>query len=222
MAKVLMVEDDVVLALSVKALLAQEGYQVETTCSGEDALQLLTYTRTDLLILDWNLPDIEGPDVCKSLRARKNPTRILMLTGKNTMDDKECGFQCGADDYLTKPFDPRELVMRVKALLRRPETVFQEMLEVSGVSLNLIDKTVCIDGTVIPFHKRDFDVLEFLMKNAGAYFTAEDLLSSVWSSMDESGNNAVRQAILRIRRQLGTYGECLENRYGHGYRFKKT
>ncbi len=221
MAKVLIIEDDIALSLSVKALLLQESYQVETTSSGEDGLQLLLFSKVDLLILDWNLPDMDGPSVCKALRDRGDPTRVLMLTGKTSIDDKECGFLCGADDYLTKPFDPRELLMRAKALLRRPEVVHEQRLDVAGVVLNLVDRSVIVEGTVIPFHKRDYDVLELLMRNAGTYFTTEELLARVWAASDESGNNAVRQAILRIRRQLGNRGDCIENRYGHGYRFGK-
>ena len=142
MSKILLVEDDLEIAGWLSDWFKQENFVFETTDNGEDALQLLEQFEFDVIILDWGLPDITGIEVCKRYRSKGGDTPVLFLTGKGEIDDKEVGLDSGADDYLTKPFDVRELAARVRSLLRRPKQILPVELTVRGVALDLKTRVV--------------------------------------------------------------------------------
>jgi OmpR-family two-component system manganese-sensing response regulator len=218
MPKILIVEDDLELAEVVSAGLTARDYTVEHLTDGTEALYLLKYYHFDLAILDWEVPGISGVDVCKEFRKWGGKTPILMLTGRTTTTDKEVAFDIGADDYLTKPFEFRELAARIRALLRRPPDVQKTVIDVGRLSMNLTDMTVTIDGQQIKIKAAEFELLELFMKSPGRLFTLAELLNKVFPSDSEATDNAVRQRIFRLRRALGEFEWMIESVSGYGYK----
>jgi len=223
MAKVLIVEDDEEVANLIKDWLTRENYIVEVTHSGQDATAFLTNFKYDAIVLDWQLPDLEGVEICRRVRAKKDNTPILMLTGKSTLDSKEEGLDAGADDYLTKPFEPKELSARLRALLRRASRAMDNLLKVGPVSLNPRTHKVMIDDIEVTMFPKDFALLEFLMRNAGQFFDAEAILNHVWTAEEGFGPENVRQSIHRIRTTLDSHVQpsLIENIRNLGYRIRQ-
>lgn len=164
MAKILFVEDDLDLAQRVIQCLKAEEHVVEHSASGLDAATVLEYGEFDLLIFDWSLPDLSGVELCKQFRSRGGKTPVIMLTGKTTTSDKEQGLDSGADDYMTKPCDVRELLARIRALLRRPPAILGTILQVGDLTLDTRWHTVTMAGNNVTLQPREFALLEFLMK----------------------------------------------------------
>jgi two-component system, OmpR family, manganese sensing response regulator len=217
MAKILLVEDDSNLSDMVEDWLAFERHTADVAADGNAALQFLhTYTY-ELIILDWELPGVMGIDICRRFRQDGGKTPILFLTGKSAVDDKEAGFEAGADDYLTKPFASRELMARVKALLRRPPELLGDKLRVGTLELDRQAHTLMQAQSTIQLSPREFTVLEFLMRHPNQFFTADALLDRVWPANAEVSIDSVRVCIKRIRSKLGD--SCpIESLAGHGYR----
>lgn len=165
MVKILVVEDDPEFAMTLVDGLIMERFTVEHSPSGTDCIELLRVTEYDLVILDWNLPGLTGIEVLRQYRARDGKTPILMLTGKSDVEDKEKGFETGADDYLTKPFHMRELVARVRALLRRRIVEPSNMLSVRSIVLDPAKHRVTKGGAEVHISPRDFALLEFFMRH---------------------------------------------------------
>ncbi len=207
MAKILFVEDDVELADSVIAHLRLEKHVVEHCADGESALAAVAVYSYDLLILDFVLPDINGDEISRRCRNDQLKTPILMLTGQTKIDDKERGFDAGADDYLTKPFDLRELSARIRAILRRPDLVSRDVLASRDLTLDSAKAKVMRAGQEIRLQAKEFALLEFLLRHRGHVYSAEDLLGKVWSSDSESSPEAVRQTIKRLRDKIDVDGE---------------
>jgi DNA-binding response OmpR family regulator len=220
MAKVLLVEDDKVLQDTVADFLRSERHEVEAIADGGEASGRLRHYHYDLVVLDWNLPTKEGLDVLKEYRSQGGTTPILMLTGKGHIDDKTTGLDSGADDYLTKPFDIRELSSRVRVLLRRPNTGSTDILTAGSVSLDMQTHTVKQNGEPISLMPKEFALLEFLIRHRNQVFSVDDLLNRVWSSESDSTTDAVRQCITRLRRKLDREGQkpLITTVTGVGYR----
>jgi len=220
MAKILVVEDDQVMGLAVKTALESRKHTVELVGDGLDAIGRLEMFGYDIVVLDWAVPGISGIEVLKKYRQRKGHASILMLTGKGHIEDKQEGFETGADDYLTKPFDLRELIARVDALLRRGRTFQDEILRFKNVELNVKSRVAYIDGVDIALSSTEFSLLEFLMRRPSRYFTVNDLLDQVWSGESEVSEHAVRQCISRLRGKLESTGceSILKTAKGLGYR----
>lgn len=219
MAKILLVEDDPRVAESISQWLTHQRYVVEIAATGPQAEDLLASYRYDVLIVDWGLPGKSGVDVCKSFRERGGRTPILMLTAKSTVEEKTTGLDAGADDYVTKPVDVRELGARLRALLRRPEAVVANELQVGELCLDRANCSVVRDGETIQLTNREYALLEFLMRHPGQYFTAETLLERVWSSEIDTTALSVRVCIKRLRDKIDVDGESyIENSKGLGYR----
>src|SRR5271170_2651766 len=164
MPRVLVVEDDELILDLVSTELRHEHYFVETATNGEAALQMLKLNDYDLLILDWNVPKVSGVDICRKLRFAGDRLPVLLMTGKTKTAEKVLGFDSGADDYLTKPFDVEELLVRAKALLRRASSnVTQGVLKVGGIELDVTAYQVTKDGTEIKLIPKEFAILETLM-----------------------------------------------------------
>jgi DNA-binding response OmpR family regulator len=207
MAKILYVEDDEAIASSVEEWLAGDNHVVEIAVSGEDALQLLGNFEYDLVLLDWNLPGIDGLEVCRRYRKDGGKAWIIFLTARGDVDHKETGLDEGADDYLVKPFDIRELVARVRSALRRSDTKYQPELKISGVSLNPSTRTVLIAGSSFRLTPRESAVLEFLMRNPNRQFGAKSILTSVWPSEAEVTEGVVRTTMLNLRQKFSAAGK---------------
>ena len=202
MAKILLIEDDAQYAGVVKDWLELEHHTVELADNGKDAIDQLRVYKFDLVIIDWGLPKMSGLDVCAQFRSAGGATPILMLTGKNAIDEKETGLDAGADDYLTKPANLRELSARVRALVRRSGGISGNVLKIRDIVLNATTHVVERNGKEISLFPREFALLEHLMRHPNQVFSAEDLLDRVWSSDTEASPHTVRSCINRLRSKL--------------------
>jgi two-component system, OmpR family, manganese sensing response regulator len=224
MAKIFLVEDDLEISENVRDWLQNcDNHIVELAENGRDALEHLRFYSYDLIILDWDLPALTGLDLCQEFRKRGGNTPILFLTGKREMINKEAGFDAGADDYLTKPFNVRELGLRVRALLRRPPSVFKgTVLEARHLQLDPGAALVTANGESVKLNAKEYALLEFFMRHPGQLFSAEALLDRVWKSSSESTTEAITTCIKRLRKKLDVEGEpsIITTLHGQGYRFE--
>jgi DNA-binding response OmpR family regulator len=178
---VLVVEDEPAIAELERLYLAREGFSVQVVRTGEDALQAVRALRPVAVILDVGLPGMDGAELCRRLRDEQDDTPVLFVTARDEEVDRVLGLELGADDYVTKPFSPRELVARVKAVLRRGRLVEGGVpLEVGAVRLYPDQRRVEVDGVEVEFTATEFDLLAYLMRQPGRVFSREELLSAVW------------------------------------------
>ncbi|MBA3858067.1 MAG: DNA-binding response regulator [Cyanobacteria bacterium PR.3.49] len=221
MAKLLVVEDDSNLADSVVDMLKSENHMVEFTPNGMDAANLLAVSAYDLIVLDLGLPDKDGIEVLKEYRGRGGRGKVLILTGRGKIEEKEQGLDLGADDYLTKPFHVKELAARVRALLRRPEGVVAEVLRTATFELNAKTFTFTKGGVEVPLTKREFTLLEFLMRHPNQVFSSEAIIARVWQSDSEASADTVKVYINRLRNKLGDNLDAeIKTVYGVGYKLE--
>ena len=221
MAKILIVEDDRDLCTIVSDSLGAQSHTVDMVHCGEEGRDRLLYYEYDLAILDWELPKMTGVQILKELRDSGNVMPILMLTGKKDTDEKSLGLDTGADDYLTKPFEMKELQSRVRALLRRPQTFLSTQLQVSGLTLDTGSHKVTRDGQEIKLLPKELSLLEFFMRHPGQVFTAEAVLNRVWSSESEASPESFRTCLKRLRQKIDASDESIiEYVHGLGYRLK--
>jgi DNA-binding response OmpR family regulator len=221
MAKILLVEDDLDLRGRVEKWLAAERHSVETCDNGRDAMDLLYSQKYDLIILDWVLPELHGVEVCRLYRGKGGETPVLMLTGRGSVTEKEMGLDAGADDYLLKPFDPRELSARIRALLRRPRELLSEELEIGDMVIDTKKCKVTKNGAEVALLPLEFSLLAFFAKHPGVVFSAETLLARVWPVNSDASTEAVRTCIKTLRRKIDDAGKSSSIRtvYGVGYEF---
>lgn len=220
MAKVLVIEDEVDFSELIGSWLKNEHYTVETVANGEDGLDRLKFYKYDVIILDWVLPGISGVEVCRAYRSSGGITPILMLTSKKHVDEKEAGLDAGADDYLTKPFELKELSARVRALLRRPSAFSGSVLKVGNLELEPNSFRVTRNGEEISLLPKEFALLEFLMRHPNQVFSAEAILDRVWASESEASPETIRTYIKRLRKKLDVEGKpsMLATVHGVGYK----
>jgi len=223
MAKILVVDDDKLLTKLIRQNLERERYLVDEAYDGPEALDLLKEFRYDLVILDWELPSTSGIEVLKHFRSQGGTIPVLILTGsKISVENKETGLDTGADDYLLKPFEPKELSARVRALLRRPTSIRPEVLRCGHIELDTTHGKVFKKGAEVKLTKIEYVLFEFFMKHPHQIFTVDDLIDSVWKSEAAIERGAVRVCISRIRNKLEDAGQppLIENQYGLGYRLE--
>jgi DNA-binding response OmpR family regulator len=228
--QILLVEDTLELATLISAELRAAGFEVQHCEQGEAALQLLKSQPCDLLILDWMLPDIAGIEVLRQLRSVSG-LPVLMLTARDTELDRVLGLELGADDYLTKPFSMRELLARVRALLRRRSLIEQTlqadqsrnqgMLELGELRIDPQAHQASLGGRVIDLSRTEFALLYLLASNPGRVFSRAYLLDTLWNEQYVSGDRSVDNAVLRLRRKIDPFGEQLETVWGVGYRWRR-
>jgi OmpR-family two-component system manganese-sensing response regulator len=221
MSKILIVDDEQDLAEGLRRSLARDQHLVEVAYDGREAIDMLAVSKYDLIVLDWMMPKQSGIDVCKWLRDKQDRTPILMLTAKGELEDKEKGLDSGADDYLTKPFHLREFQARVRALLRRGSSVAtSHVLTYGKITLDAQARKVTRDGAEIKLEPKEFNLLEFLMRNPNQAFTADALVTRVWESDTEVSSDAVRVYIRYLRKKLDVPGtdSIIETVHGSGYR----
>jgi DNA-binding response OmpR family regulator len=222
--RILVVDDETDLAEAVASSLRREGYAVDVANTGHSALDRLSVNSYDLVTLDLNLPDIDGREVCRLIRtdSRLDPgTRVLMLTGRDHIDDRVAGLDDGADDYLVKPFALRELSARVRTLLRRDVAGTDAVLRVGRLHLDTARHTVQWDQTAIELTTKEFALLRYFMTHPGEVLSQERLLEHVWDEMVDPFTNTARVTVGTLRRKLAaasTGDQLIETVIGAGYR----
>ena len=217
--RVLVVEDERVLADTLAEGLREEAMAVDVVYDGDDALELASYNEYDVVVLDRDLPTVHGDDVCRELVAGRSPGRILMLTAAGDVEDRVDGLSLGADDYLPKPFVFSELVARVRALARRSGAPVPPVLERRGIRLDPHRRRVARDGREVRLTKKEFAVLEELMRAEGGVVSAERLLERAWDENIDPFSNIVRVTMATLRRKLGQ-PPVIETVTGSGYRLE--
>jgi two-component system OmpR family response regulator len=201
-AKILFAEDDLDLAGRIEHWLVHEHHALETVYDGLKAMENLQFFKYELAILDWGLPHMTGIDICKKFRAAGGTTPILMLTGRDQIEEKETGFDAGADDYLTKPFHMKELSARIRALLRRPSGFTGTELKVRTIELNTTTHKVTQGGNAVQLAPKEFALLEFLMRHASKVVSSDQLLEHVWSSDSDATSETIYTYIKTLRKKL--------------------
>jgi two-component system cell cycle response regulator CtrA len=218
--RVLLVEDDSNTAQSIALLLKSEGFICDTTDLGEDGLEIGKLYDYDIILLDLMLPDIDGYEVLRRLRAARVNTPILILSGLNEMDSKLKGLGFGADDYLTKPFDRRELVARIQAIVRRSKGHSESVIKTGKLAVNLDTRTVEIAGQPLHLTGKEYSILELLALRKGTTLTKEMFLNHLYGGMDEPELKIIDVFICKLRKKLSaaTGGEnYIETVWGRGY-----
>jgi DNA-binding response OmpR family regulator len=215
--RVLIVEDEQVLADAIAMGLRRAAMAVDVAYDGAGALERTSVNDYDVVVLDRDIPQIHGDDVCRQLVAGGSSARILMLTAAGELDDKVAGLALGADDYLAKPFAFAELMARVRALARRSSPPLPPVLERAGVRLDPNRREVTRDGQPIVLTNKEFAVLEVLMRAGGTVVSAEHLLEKAWDEYIDPFTNVVRVTIMTLRRKLGD-PPVIDTVPGAGYR----
>ncbi|RST23336.1 DNA-binding response regulator [Streptomyces sp. WAC04770] len=215
--RVLVVEDEEFLAGMIAEGLRRDAVAVDIAPDGPTALEKLRFGAYDVMILDRDLPGLHGDEVCRQVVAARLLTRILMLTAAGTVRDRVAGLGLGADDYLTKPFAYDELLARVLALGRRSRPALPPVLERAGLTLDTARRQVCRDGRFLALSRKEFAVLETLLRAEGAVVSGDDLIEEVWEEDTSYRTNAVRVTLSKLRTKLGA-PPVIETVPGAGYR----
>lgn len=221
--KILIVEDELKIAEFIKLGLKEEGYVADTSGDGETGLEMARSGNYDLVVLDLNLPGIDGLTVCRTLRSENNFVPILMLTVRNKVTDKVNGLDSGANDYLTKPFAFEEFLARVRALLRKNDGVLATKLKVADLELDLITHKVHRAGNEIELTSKEYTLLEYLMQNAGNIITRVMIIERVWEYDFDPFTNVVDVYInhLRVKIDKGFESKLIHTVRGRGYTVKE-
>ena len=223
--RILVVDDEEDLCEILKFNLENEGYFVDTANSAEEALKM-ELTQYDLLLLDVMMGEISGFKMANMLKKNKATASIpiIFITAKDTENDTVTGFNLGADDYISKPFSLREVIARVKAVLRRTSPTqgkeVQEQLQYKGLLVDITKKKVSIDGIEISLTKKEFEILLLLLQNKGRVFSREDILAKVWQEEVYVLDRTIDVNITRLRKKISEYGKCIVTRLGYGYCFE--
>lgn len=219
-----MVDDEQDLCEILKFNLETEGYEVETADSAESALTL-DLTTFDLLLLDVMMGEMSGFALAKHLKKQDDTKDIpiIFLTARDTENDTVTGFNLGADDYISKPFSIREVIVRVRAVLRRTSKESDEhqpsTINYQGLELNLDKKTVSVDGEPVPFTKTEFEILHTLLEESGRVFSRQELIAKIWPADVFVLDRTVDVNITRLRKKIGRFSKCIVTRLGFGYFF---
>ncbi|MCR8923009.1 response regulator [Dasania sp. GY-MA-18] len=214
--QLLLVEDDHLLAKGLQQALAKQGHAVNAVSTGEAALHVVNTEPPDIVILDLGLPDMDGIAVLKRLRKKKADLPVLILTARNELDDKIYGLDCGADDYLAKPFDVAELFARLRVLERRLATHKSSEITIGDVSLDIQKNTVSFQSADIELSRREYMLLKSLMENAGRIQTRDTLEARLYSWGEEVSSNALEVHIHHLRKKLGA--DFIKTVRGVGYK----
>ena len=222
--KILLVDDEPALTQPLSRLLTREGYVVDVARDGLVGGQLAATGSYDLLILDWMLPHLTGLQICQQLRDRGDLTLVLFLTAKDTLDDLTIGLDAGADDYLVKPFELRELLARVRALCRRGQVAtpqpIQSRLQVDDLELDLDNQLAYIGGRSVELSEKETQLLGYLMQHAGQVLTHHQIQAYLWGENNPPNSNVLAALVRLLRRKVEVKGspELIQTVYGKGYR----
>ena len=224
---ILLVDDEIELTNALSVILTQEGYRVDVAKEGKKAIELVNQQEYDLLILDWMLPQQSGIEICRQLRRQGKATPVLFLTAKDTIDDRVMGLDAGADDYLVKPFELRELLARVRALLRRSPNFEakmvnkQQKVKVADLELDLENQLAYRRDRVIRLSDKEINLLKFFMDHEDQLVTHEQIYQSLWQEDEQPSSNVIAALVRLLRRKIEAKGEfpLIHTVYGRGYRF---
>lgn len=228
MIKVLVVDDEASISSAIAYALGREGFTVGTAADGEEALEQVAAFQPEVMVLDVMMPKLNGYEVCKRLDDSNRPA-VMLLTVKNDIVDKVLGLELGADDYMTKPFDIRELVARVKALARRsrrqelpaPDTAIEGRIELGTLWIDVPSRTVKVAGQELELTPKEFDLLTLLASHPERVYTREALLEQVWEMDFVGGTRTVDIHVQRLRKKLGEHQDLIQTVYGIGYKSKR-
>lgn len=221
--KILIADDDKVVHESLGIYLEREGYLYDSAFDGEETLDLANRNVYDLIILDLMMPKISGTEVCKEIR-RESDVPIIMLTAKGDEIDKILGLELGADDYIVKPFSPREVIARIKAVLRRGKVnanTNEKKVNLPGLTVSLNNYEVIVDGENVSFTPKEVEILYFLASHPNQVLSREQILENIWGYNYYSATRTVDTHIKRIRQKIGSSEDwALVTVYGIGYKFE--
>ncbi|MFA5087977.1 MAG: response regulator transcription factor [Candidatus Omnitrophota bacterium] len=224
-SKILIVEDDKNISKLVRYNLEKAGFDCTVVITGEEALETLDKRPVDLIILDIMLPKMDGFEACKNIREDKRFAQVpvVMLTAKGEEVDKIVGFELGADDYIVKPFSPRELVLRVKAILKRgkPKENFKDIVSADKITMDIPRHKVWVDKKDVPLTQIEFKLLATLIQRRGRVQSRETLLADVWDMAADVTTRTIDTHIKRLREKIGKLGTFIETIRGIGYRFRE-
>ena len=217
--RVLLVEDDATSARAVGMMLRAQGAIVDMTDTGEEALELVRHYDYDIVVLDLLLPDMEGYEVVRRMRAARLETPVLILSGLTRPQAKVKGFGMGADDYITKPFDKEELIARIQAVIRRSKGYSQPILKIGSVELNLDSREVTADGKIVHLTGKEYAILELLVLRKGMVLTKEAFLNHLYGGIDEPEMKIIDVFICKLRKklQVAGAGNLIGTVWGRGY-----
>ncbi len=228
MARILVVEDEETLAEAISFLLSKEGFDVAVAATGPAAIESFEKSGADLILLDLMLPGLSGTEVCRQIRT-KSSVPIIMLTAKDSEIDKVVGLELGADDYVTKPYSSRELIARIRAVLRRGELQDTDIegttLEVGPVRMDTDRHIISVNGEVVAIPLKEFELLEFLMRNAGRVLTRVQLIDRVWGSDYVGDTKTLDVHIKRLRAKIEkdpANPEFIQTVRGMGYKMERS
>ena len=218
--RVLLIEDDPATSKSIEMMLKSAGYVVDATEFGEDGIEIGKIYDYDIIILDLMLPDMEGFDVLKKLRDAKVETPVLILTGRTDTDDKLRGLTTGADDYMTKPFDKRELIARVQAIVRRSKGHSESIIRAGALEINLDSRTANVNGQPLHLTGKEYGILELLALRKGTTLTKEMFLNHLYGGMDEPEQKIIDVFVCKLRKKIQDSDNgrnYIETVWGRGY-----
>jgi two-component system OmpR family response regulator len=217
MARILLVEDDAALVRGLAAILRGEGYSVDTATDGTSALALVRDEPFAVILLDVNLPGISGFEVLRTLRARGCHAPVLLLTARDSLEDRVKGLDLGADDYLLKPFEPPELTARVRALMRRPAVDPSPVIHVGNLEIDRSRCVIRVAGEQVELRRREWVLLERLAVRVGKVVSKERLAAEMFGFDEVVAPNAIEVYVARLRRKLGPHGPAIRTMRGLGY-----
>ncbi|MBD2597828.1 response regulator transcription factor [Nostoc spongiaeforme FACHB-130] len=223
--RILLVDDEVELTDPLSRVLTREGYTVDAAYDGANGSHLAAASHYDLLILDWMLPGKTGLEICQELRRQGKNTPVLFLTAKDTLDDRVQGLDAGADDYLVKPFELRELLARVRALLRRGSSQIYETtperLVVADLELDCDNQVAYRQGRIIELSQKESQLLQYFMEHTGQLLTHAQIMEHLWQDEEQPSSNVIAALIRLLRRKIevGKETTLIHTVYGKGYRF---
>jgi DNA-binding response OmpR family regulator len=201
--RILLVEDDVDIARFIRKGLVEQSYAVDVATTGEEALYQTSIGVYDGIILDWIIPEPDGMEICRALRAQGLTLPILMLTARDLVSDRIAGLDAGADDYLVKPFEFGELLARVRAMLRRPGFVHKPLLTVGGLEIDTRSHRVRVDGQAVELTTKEYALVEYMARNAGQVVGREEIADHVWNQEFDPFTNLIEVYVNRLRRNFG-------------------
>jgi len=219
--RILLVEDDEILAKYLTSILVRQNYVVDTARDGEAGWALIASQPYDLVLLDIGLPKLDGISLCRRLREHHKSVRVMMLTARDTVTDKTLGLDIGADDYVIKPFDIKELSARIRALLRRQQTATPTILTCGRLQMDPSTREVTYDGEAIAFSRKEYLLLELFLRHPQQVFDRSTIVDQIWATGEDPPNEeTVKSHIKTLRRKLSAAGaaEFIETLYGQGYR----
>jgi len=215
--RILLVEDNQALAEGLTAILRGSGYAVDAVADGASAEAVVAAETYDLVILDLNLPEMDGLDVLRAMRARANKAAVMILTARGTPEERVKGLDLGADDYMIKPFDISEFEARIRVLLRRQAGLRSSIVNYGGVTFDLTSRSFSCQGVPLDIPARELALLELLFLRAGKVVSKDAIVGSLTGFDDDLSANAIEQYVSRLRRRLGAHGLTVKTARGIGY-----